>query len=64
MVQGEEDQMCGDADVDENPNQGARRRRKHLQTVTHDPVQQKLPKQKKVNIRGFLGKALLVDIQF
>ncbi|XP_043105972.1 UBX domain-containing protein 8 [Puntigrus tetrazona] len=45
---GEEDQMCGDADVDENPNQGARRRRKPLQTVTQDPDQQEVPKQKEV----------------
>ncbi len=58
MVQGEEDQMCGDADVDENPNQGARRRRKLLQTVTQNPVQQEVPKQKKVNKRVFLGKVL------
>uniref|UniRef100_A0A9J7ZJZ2 UBX domain protein 8 n=1 Tax=Cyprinus carpio carpio TaxID=630221 RepID=A0A9J7ZJZ2_CYPCA len=47
-VGGEDDQVCGDAGVDENPNQGARRRRKLLQTVTHDPVQQEVPKQKKV----------------
>lgn len=48
MVQGEEDQMCLDVSVDENPNQGARRRRKLLQTVTRDPVQKEAPKQKKV----------------
>ncbi|RXN11842.1 UBX domain-containing 8 [Labeo rohita] len=47
-VGGEEDQMCHDADVDKNPNEGARRRRKLLQTVTQDPVQQEVPKQKKV----------------
>lgn len=48
VVQGEEDQMCLDVNVDENPNQGARRRRKLLQTVTRDPVQKEAPKQKKV----------------
>ncbi|XP_067254540.1 UBX domain-containing protein 8 [Chanodichthys erythropterus] len=47
-VGGEEDQMCLDVSVDENPNQGARRRRKLLQTVTRDPVQKEAPKQKKV----------------
>ncbi|XP_073685675.1 UBX domain-containing protein 8 [Garra rufa] len=47
-VGGEEDQMCQDAVVDKNPNQGARRRRKLLQTVTQDPVRQEVPKQKKV----------------
>lgn len=53
MVQGEEDQMCHDADVDKNPNEGARRRRKLLQTVTQDPVQQEVPKQKKVKKKFF-----------
>lgn len=48
VVQGEEDHMSLEVDVDEDPNQGARRRRKPLQTVTRDPVQKAAPKQKKV----------------
>lgn len=49
VVQGEEDQVCLDADVDESPNQGARRRRTLLQTATPDPARTLAePKQKKV----------------
>ncbi|XP_056121558.1 UBX domain-containing protein 8 isoform X2 [Rhinichthys klamathensis goyatoka] len=37
-VGGEEDQLCPDVAVDESANQGARRRRTLLQTVTPDPA--------------------------
>ncbi|CAM4730892.1 unnamed protein product [Leuciscus chuanchicus] len=47
-VGGEEDQECLDVGVDESPNQGARRRRTLLQTVTPDPARAQPPKQKKV----------------
>ncbi|XP_077099545.1 UBX domain-containing protein 8 isoform X2 [Siphateles boraxobius] len=47
-VGGEEDQVCLDVAVDESPNQGARRRRTLLQTVTPDPARTQAPKQKKV----------------
>ncbi|XP_016379108.1 UBX domain-containing protein 8-like [Sinocyclocheilus rhinocerous] len=43
---GEKDQMCHDAGVDKNPNQGARRRRKLPQTVTQDPVLRKCPRRR------------------
>lgn len=47
-VGGDEDKICHAVDVDESPNQGARRRRKPMQTVTQDPVQEEVPKQKRV----------------
>ncbi|XP_067290182.1 UBX domain-containing protein 8 [Pseudorasbora parva] len=47
-VGGEEDQMFLDVNADEIPNQGARRRRKLLQTVSPNLIQKEAPKQKKV----------------
>ncbi|KAK7126248.1 hypothetical protein R3I93_021584 [Phoxinus phoxinus] len=47
-VGGEEDPGCRAVDEDESANQGARRRRTLLQTVTPDPTRTPAPKQKKV----------------